>query len=299
MNKSSESVLRLSLVGITFIFVFFSLAVFGSADGDTGAARELTYARVEAALKAQGVAGAEDIVKKLRESPADIADDAGAVPEIPAGMTPEALKAIDLQNALNRRLTDIARRDGIHLSEDYSADTITKKAETGLEIKYWVEKQLGMSESLDDPEQIVKAVLARTGGQPHATSSVRLDPTLVGDGSDVPPSGPRVISPSCWTDTRGQPLYLLEVELTRKAVLVRPAWPESHAQIAARIPGIGVTNQKSGLSYNNYAAQLSSIANSGGSKCKYYILLKDKLGGMAAEKVYNDLVPLFGVVQDD
>ncbi|MDR1424755.1 MAG: hypothetical protein LBI92_09185 [Azoarcus sp.] len=103
----------------------------------------------------------------------------------------------------------------------------------------------------------------------------------------------------CWIDRwTNQVQFLLSIELNRRNVVVKRAWPATLHDVARAIPGINGLFARP-LSYDAFYKLITPVAKHSGDQCQYAVRIKENMrSGVLSEKAYRQLEPLFYIVTD-
>jgi len=378
MYRGNDSVFRLSLTGIAFIFVFFLLVVLGWSHQDANLERDAAKARLahraddpqtlrafedasrelRIQLADRGVSP-EEAIKKLTDkvrAERDVAESTEEIKNLRAqlnsladikallartgkstGIVDEALfSAIELRARLKDKILGANERSdaGAGGDEEILAQTLAA-LDFRRDLEARLSKKLGGQVVVAGQEtQWVQWLV--NGANPATAPAGANAPLPVASAASVPPavSAPPIASvppverapanignagdtvdlaalPTrfgqqggsaavpCWIDRwTNQVQFLFSIELNRRNVVVKRAWPAALHDVARTIPGVNGLLARP-LSYEAFYKLIPPVAKHSGDQCHYAVRIKENMrSGVLSEKAYRQLEPLFYIVTD-
>jgi hypothetical protein len=302
MYRGSDSVFRLSLVGIAFILMFFLLIVFGKmyhdaragvqdnkTEGDNGNTPVNT--QTERALKQQ-VQELRAQVKLLTQA------DKSSVLSGTKGET--ILSALELRARLEQKLSPegTALSDSDIASQALGAIDFKRGAFARLESELGLSLTPGQESSLTHwvAETQLKPAMQATQANDTRTASnteilraqinlMRARLAAQGDTFKLP----------CWFDEAGRVQFLLNIDLQRNGkVVVTQAWPPARNTDARAISGLDkLLTKGDAVPYNTFTANARELAKRN-EQCHYSVQVKDQLrNGKRSEEVHQEIETFF------
>lgn len=299
MYRGSDSVFRLSLVGIAFILMFFLLIVFGrmyyearagvqdkKTDGDTSGGKTQS----ELALKQQ--------VQELRAQ-VKLLTQADKSPVLSGTKGETILSALELRTRLEQKLSPggTALNDNDIASQALGAIDFKRGAFTRLESELGISLTPGQEASLIHhvvDTQLKPAMQATHADDTRASGTEVLRAQINLLSARLEAQGDTFKLP-CWFDEAGKVQFLLNIELQRNGrVVVTRAWPTARNADARAIRDLdNLLAQGNAVPYNTFIANARQLAQRNG-QCHYSVQVKDQLrNGKRSEDIHQEIETVF------
>ena len=299
MYRGSDSVFRLSLVGIAFILMFFLLIVFGRMYHDARAGVQDKKTDGDDSGKTQSELALKQQVRELGAQ-VKLLTQADKSPVLSGTKGETILSALELRARLEQKLSlpgGATLNDNDLASKALEAIDFKRGAFTRLESELGLSLTPGQEASLIHhvvDTQLKPAMQAALTNDTRASSTEILHAQINLMRARLAAQGDTFKLP-CWFDETGKVQFLLNIDLQRNGrVTVTRAWPPAREADAGAIRNLNqLLAQGNSMPYSTFTANARKVAQHN-EQCHYSVQVKDQLrNGKRSEDVHQEIETFF------